>query len=161
MIMNKDLLQIGSVKKNEKGFYIQLEEEYREGLIALDGFSNLNILWWGNLYDTMDYRENVLIDKPYKPGPDKVGVFATRSPIRPNPILTTVIQVSQIDIGKGRLYTYYIDAEVDTPVLDIKPYFPCTDISKTVSTPVWSHDLPDSIEDSANYDWSRFLNFDD
>lgn len=159
--MNANLIQIGTVKKDEKGFYIQLENKYKAGLIGLNGFTNLNILWWGNLYDTIEYRNNVVIEKPYKPGPDEVGVFATRSPVRPNPILITVIFVADINVENGRIYTPYIDAEVDTPVLDIKPYFPCTDISKTVGTPKWCTMLPDSIEDSATFDWSSFFNFEE
>ncbi|GMQ55915.1 SAM-dependent methyltransferase [Vallitalea sediminicola] len=159
--MNVNLTQIASVKKDEKGFYIQLANEFKDGLISLTGFTNLNILWWGNLYDTIEYRKNVVIKKPYKTGPDEVGVFATRSPIRPNPILLTVIYVANVDIKNGRIYTHYIDAEIDTPVLDIKPYFPCTDISKNTGTPEWCAMLPDSIEGSATFDWSSFFNFEE
>lgn len=159
--MNVKLIQIGTVKHDEQGFYIQLKDEYIQGLTELEGFSHLNLLWWGHLYDTMEYRKNLTIEKPYKPGPEEVGVFATRSPIRPNPILVTVIMVSHIDMENGRIYTPYIDAEDKTPVLDIKPYFPCSDISSRVSTPKWCDMLPTSIEDSATFDWSLFFNFEE
>ncbi len=157
--MKAQLLEIGTVQQDENGCYIQLTEKYKAGLSGLEGFTHLNILWWGNLYDTMDYRENITVQKPYKPGPDQVGVFATRSPIRPNPVLITVIQVSSIDMEKGRIYTPYIDAETESPILDIKPYFPCSDIAKTVATPPWCAMLPMCIEDSATFDWSAFFNF--
>lgn len=158
--MNVQLIQIGSVEQDENGFYIQLIDKYKKGLAGLEGFTHLNVLWWGNLYDTMDYRDNITIQKPYKPGPEQVGVFATRSPIRPNPVLMTLIYAVNIDMEKGRIYTPYIDAENGTPVLDIKPYFPCSDIAKNVATPPWCATLPDCIEDAATFDWSTFFNFD-
>lgn len=157
--MNFQLMQIGRIQKDKQGFYIQLEEKYKEGLISLKGFSHINVLWWGHVYDTLENREKLVINKPYKPGPDNVGVFATRSPIRPNPILLSVIIVSDIDMKNGRIYTPYIDAEPNTAILDIKPYFPCTDISKNAVTPKWCNMLPESIEGSSLFDWSTFFNF--
>lgn len=157
--MDFKIIEIGKVKKENNNLYIQLGEKYKEGLISLKGFSNINVLWWGHLYDTKENRENLVINKPYKPGPDKVGVFATRSPIRPNPILLSVISISNIDLKNGRIYTPYIDAELNSTILDIKPYFPCTDISKSTTIPKWCNMLPKYIEESSTFDWSTFFNF--
>lgn len=159
--MEFDIQKIGTVEAGDEGFYIQVDDAVKQGLIGLEGFSHLNIVWWGHHYDDASYRDNLVIDKPYKTGPEQIGVFATRSPMRPNPILLTVISVMKLDIGKGRIYTPYIDAEEGTPVLDIKPYFPCSDISSGADTPKWCAILPKSIEESAEFDWSTFFNFEE
>ncbi len=53
-----------------------------------------------------------------------MGVFATRSPQRPNPIALSVAQVLRIDQEAGRIWIAYSDAEPGTPVLDLKPLYP-------------------------------------
>ena len=56
-----------------------------------------------------------------------MGVFATRSPARPNPIAMTASEVINIDFASGIIRVAFIDADEDTPVLDIKPYTPSFD----------------------------------
>jgi Uncharacterized conserved protein len=48
------------------------------------------------------------------------GVFATRSPDRPNPILITTVEVLSVDIDKGEVKVRGLDALDDSPILDIK-----------------------------------------
>ena len=76
--------------------------------------------------------------KPYTKGPETIGIFATRSPARPNPIALSVAPVIDIDIAPGIIRVAYIDADDATPVLDIKPYFPATERVRDVSVPAWS-----------------------
>jgi len=154
------LKAIGKVEPAEDGFAIKLNEEYRDALMGLTGFSHLHILWWADQVDSPQDRAVTVIDKPYKQGPDKLGIYATRSPIRPNPIADTVVYVTRIDHENGVIYTPYIDAEPDTPVLDIKIYLPCCDIVKNYSVPAWAEVFPDSLEDSAEFDWESVFNFD-
>ena len=150
---------IGEVQAVEGGFAIKVKADYREALTGLEGFSHLHILWWADQVDDAALRKTTVIDKPYKVGPDKLGIFATRSPIRPNPIAMTVIMVTGIDYEKGIIYTPYIDAEPNTPVLDIKNYFPCSDVVESHTTPQWAQSFPESIEASASFDWSTIFNF--
>ncbi len=147
--------KIGIISKDEKGTFIKLEKEYIPGLLEIDGFNYLTIIWWAYLYDEEKYRSNLLIPKPYVTGPDTIGVFATRSPIRPNPICISNIPVLSIDKENGKIYTYYIDAEEDTPVLDIKPYYPCSDRIHSAKTPNWNAHWPDSFEDSADFELGK------
>lgn len=149
---------IGVVKAGENGFQIVLDPQYKEGLTNIEGFSHLQIVWWGNLYDTEEARSNILIDKPYKKGPEKLGVFGTRSPVRPNPILLTNIYVSSIDHEKGIIDTPYIDAENNTPVLDIKPYHMSERI-KDCNVPDWCKSWPQWDEETASFDWGAEFNF--
>lgn len=153
-----NLKVIGRVNAKH-GFEIDIEEGYKEALTAMDGFGHLVVLWWANQADNPDLRKMTTTEKPYKTGPDTIGVFATRSPLRPNPICISVIDVIDIDYDQGIIYTSYIDAEDETPVLDIKPYYPCSDVVRGTKLPAWCSNLPNCIEESENFDWSHFFNF--
>lgn len=151
--------KIGEICSAEDGFAITISPEYKEGLTGLEGFSWVSIVWWAHQLDGPEYRKMVTTNKPYKKGPDTLGLFATRSPIRPNPIAVTPIYVLKIDMEAGVIYTPYIDAEVGTPVLDIKPYHGCTDVVSTISVPEWCAGWPKSIEESAHFNWDEVFNF--
>ena len=60
-----------------------------------------------------------------------MGIFATRAPLRPNPIALSTAEVLDIDQANGILRLAYIDALDGTPVLDIKPYTPSLDRVET------------------------------
>ena len=153
------LRQIGVVEQGDEGFKIRLEDEYRTGLTGIGGFSWLNILWWANNFDSDDYRKILTADKPYVNGPDKIGIFSTRSPLRPNPVMITAVYIIRIDFEAGILYTPYIDADDGTPVLDIKPYHGSTDRVDSWKVPEWCSAWPKTIEESASFDWEAVFNF--
>lgn len=148
------LSAIGQVRVSEDGFCLELDKAYLPALTGLDGFSNLDVLWWANLLDTPEHRAITTSPKPYKAGPDMLGIFATRSPLRPNPLALSVVSVLHIDYDGGKIYIPYIDAEDGTPILDIKPYHPATDRLKNVAVPAWCRHWPQYIEDSATFDWA-------
>jgi len=149
---------IGNIQFEKGLFSLKLHTEYKEGLINIDGFSHLQILWWGNQSEGDEHRSRIVISKPYKKGPDKLGVFATRSQFRPNPILLTTILVHKIDFKKGIIYTPYIDAENESPILDIKPFHRYENLSHC-QVPGWCSHWPSCYEDSANFDWEAEFNF--
>ncbi len=149
---------IGSIHSENGLFYIQVKDEYKEGLTSLNGFSKLQVVWWGDLFDASKERFELIIDQPYKSSPKEVGVFATRSQFRPNPILITTIIVEKIDFEKGIIYTPYIDAENDTPLLDIKPYHLYERVENCV-VPEWCNHWPSSSENAASFDWANEFNF--
>jgi tRNA-Thr(GGU) m(6)t(6)A37 methyltransferase TsaA len=94
--------------------YIELQPEYRDGLMDLDGFSHLILVWV--FHESEGYE---LIASP--PHDDEQhGVFATRSPKRPNPIGLTVVKLKEIE--GTTLYIEDPDMVDGTPLLDIKPY---------------------------------------
>jgi tRNA-Thr(GGU) m(6)t(6)A37 methyltransferase TsaA len=144
---------VGRVVVEGGGFSIAIDEPYREALNGLQGFSHLIVLFWCHYLDAPEYREMVSTEKPYKEGPDQIGIFATRSPARPNPIAITPVPVIGIDRDRGVVDIAYIDAEPDTPVLDIKPYLPAVDRIRDTTTPGWCSDWPAWYEDSATFDW--------
>lgn len=150
--------KIGNVKSENGIFAIQLEKEFIPGLTNIDGFQYLQVIWWGHLNDTIEKRNVLVANKPYKKGPEKIGVFATRSDYRPNPILITTIQVLKIDYEAGIIYTPYIDAIDGTSVLDIKPYHRIERI-KECGVPTWCEHWPKYYEEAASFDWENEFNF--
>ena len=146
---------IGTVHAGSQGFTIEIEKDCRPGLTGLGEFSHLVVAWWGNLVDGEEYRSYFVFDKPYTKGPEKLGVFATRSPVRPNPIELSTVTVINVDEKAGIIRVPWIDAEDGSPVLDIKPYHPSTDRVRNVKVPTWCDHWPEWLEDSANFDWSE------
>jgi tRNA-Thr(GGU) m(6)t(6)A37 methyltransferase TsaA len=158
---NKDITMtpIGTVKADNGSFTIEVAEKYRPGLTGLDGFSHIQVFWWCDRLDNEECRSITLADKPYIKAPAKLGIFATRSPVRPNPIALTSVPVLHIDHEGGIITIPYMDAEDGSPVVDIKPYHPATERIKKVSVPGWCSHWPQWYEDSAEFDWqAEFVN---
>ena len=90
-------------------------EEYKSGLDGLQECSHIILIYWMH-----KAKRNVL--KVIPPGSNECkGVFATRSPHRPNPIGLTVVNL--LEIRKNVLVVKGIDAIDKTPLIDIKPFF--------------------------------------
>ena len=87
---------------------------FREGLRDLEGFSHLILL-----YHMHRIQPAGLLVKPFL-GNKSHGVFATRSPGRPNPIGFSVVRLLSVEDGELRITD--VDILDQTPVLDIKPY---------------------------------------
>lgn len=98
-----------------------LDPAYREGLSGLEGCSHIHILTW--LHHA---PRNLIVQKP-RHAPEAKGVFAIRSPARPNPIGLHMAKIVRLDPTTGTIELDAIDVLDDTPVLDIKPWFPSVD----------------------------------
>jgi tRNA-Thr(GGU) m(6)t(6)A37 methyltransferase TsaA len=154
-----NLSPVGKVIARNGDFAIQISAPYLPALKGLAGFSHLNVLWWSHFLDAPDLRAQTVVNQPYQKGPAELGIFATRSPMRPNPICLSVAPVIHVDETSGLIHLAYIDAEDGTPVLDVKPYLPCSDRVRQVSTPAWNSHWPQCFEDSAEFDWeAEFVN---
>ena len=95
---------------------IEIKDKYADGLKDLDGFSHIHILYL--LHKVNGYMLEV---KPFMDN-DTHGVFATRSPKRPNRIGSSVVKLNKIE--KNTVFIENIDVLNETPLLDIKPYVP-------------------------------------
>lgn len=150
---------IGKVCNNENGTFIQVDEKYIPALQALEGFSHINVLWWFSDCDREELRNVLETQQPYKRAPEIMGIFATRSPMRPNPIALTAVEVIHIDYQHGLIQITFIDANDNTPVLDIKPYTPSLDRVEAPNVPEWCSEWPKSTEESGDFDWESVFNF--
>ena len=113
---HKDVSDIpkGRGAKHEANGTIEIQPELEAGLTDIDGFSHLFVLW---VFDRSEGFQ--LLVTP--PGEQVThGVFATRSPWRPNPIALTVVEL--LSREGPRLHVRGVDMLDGTPVLDIKPY---------------------------------------
>jgi len=150
---------IGRVNINGEGMFIEVEAKYIPAMQAIDGFSHLNVVWWFSDFDNEDMRNILEASQPYKKSPAVMGVFATRSPVRPNPIALSAVQVIGIDYKNGVIQVAYIDANNGTHVLDIKPYTPSLDRIEAPSVPQWCCHWPKSLEEAETFDWENEFNF--
>jgi tRNA (adenine37-N6)-methyltransferase len=102
---------------------VEVKPEYNKGLNGLEGFSHIILLYHFSLVKTA-----ALMIKPFLD--DKLhGVFATRSPARPNAIGISIVRL--IGIKNNRLNIQDVDIVDGTPLLDIKPYVPKFDCRRT------------------------------
>jgi len=98
---------------------IELEEQYAEGLSDLDGFSHIYLL-----YEFHMAQRTALTVTPFMDTTPR-GVFATRSPLRPNHIGISIVKL--IGVEKNILTVQGIDILNGSPLLDIKPYIAAFD----------------------------------
>lgn len=150
---------IGKIVINNKGMFIKILPEYKSALQALDGFSHLDIFWWFNKCDDEISRNVLEVNSPYKKSPEIMGIFATRSPMRPNPIGLTIAQILNIDHENGIIQIAYTDADNNSPVIDLKPYTPSLDRIETPIVPNWCSHWPKSLEASSDFNWENEFNF--
>ena len=100
--------------KHEALGVLNLLPEFEPGLTDIEGFSHLIILWEFDRSQGFELLGTPPIDnRPH-------GVFATRSPRRPNPIGLTIVELLRRE--GANLYVRGVDMLDGTPILDIKPY---------------------------------------
>lgn len=104
----------GAGAKHDAEGVLEVAPELEAGLTDIEGFSHLYVIW------VFDKSEGFALlgipptdDRPH-------GVFATRSPYRPNPIGLTVVRLLHRE--GNRLHVKGLDMQDGTPILDIKPY---------------------------------------
>lgn len=122
------------VEKDEGEFQIILRPEYKEGLRELEKFNYLFIIY--HIHRISRERGNI-VSPPWTEG-YKVGIFASRSPLRPNPIGISIVKIKKIE--NNVIFTSGLDVFDGTPLLDIKPYIKDLD-SKEDSNYGWIEDL--------------------
>ncbi len=109
---------------------IVFEPEYRnpDALRGLEGYSHLWLIWQFSQVEQDRWRPTVR--PPRLGGNTRMGVFATRSPYRPNPIGLSSVRLEGIEVREGLgpvLSVAGADLLDGTPIYDIKPYLPYTD----------------------------------
>ncbi|HHU70664.1 MAG TPA: SAM-dependent methyltransferase [Clostridiales bacterium] len=158
--MNKiKVIPIGKINNDKGDAAIKLDEKYRAALKGLEEYSHVQIVWWLDGCDNETDRARLIEKKPYKNGPEEIGVFALRSPERPNPIAVSNAQITFVNMTNGIIGLTYVDAYDGSAVLDIKPYTPSTDRVENPITPDWCSHWPKSVEESGEFDWVKEFNF--
>lgn len=102
-------------------FRIEIDERYRPALVGLGAFSHVWVLAWLHQAE----RSPLVIQPPHALNPR--GVFALRSPVRPNPIGLSAARLLRVEYDAGMIVLDAIDFLDGTPVIDVKPYRPGID----------------------------------
>lgn len=111
-------------------FSIVIDDKYVDGLKDLKKFHYIYVIYYA---DRVTRKTEMSVSPSWAEG-KKVGVFASRSPVRPNPLGLSIVRVK--DIVGNIIYTSGLDVFDGTPLLDIKPYIKDLD-----------------SKDDANYGW--------
>lgn len=104
------------------------DHQFLPAVKHLEQFSHVWLVYV--FHKNMNAPWHPLIDTPRVDTKEKIGVFATRSPHRPNPIGLSAVKLERIDVGAAggiEIHLNGVDILDETPVLDIKPYLPYAD----------------------------------
>ena len=109
---------------------IVFEPEYRnpDALRGIEGFSHLWLIWQFSRAIREEWSPTV--KPPRLGGNQRMGVFATRSPFRPNPIGLSCVRLQRVELHTAEgpvLWVAGIDLLDGTPIYDVKPYLPYAD----------------------------------
>lgn len=111
--------QPGLVKNAWARLKIRAELQPEEALQGLEGFSHVWLIWVFHQNKVSRYHAKV---HPPRMGGKSIGLFATRTPHRPNPIGLSLVEL--IKVEKDGIIVSGADLVDGTPILDIKPYLP-------------------------------------
>ena len=128
------LRPIGTVHKDSGRTTLVLNKDVEPALLGLDGYSHIWVLWWLDRNDTQEKRSILQVHPRGNRQNPLTGVFACRSPVRPNLIALTLCRI--LTVKDNVVEIDRIDAFADTPILDLKPYIPGYD-SAEATTPDW------------------------
>jgi len=115
---------------------VRIFPEFSDGLKGIDEFSHLIVLYWIHLRDNERERRTLRVFPRRHAVDVEVGVFACRSPSRPNPIGLCVVELVQVDACNLTLKG--LDALEGSPIVDIKPYIPRADSVPDARVPEWT-----------------------
>lgn len=141
-----NIVPIGRVTGTPNHLQLEIKPEFRSALKGLAQFSHCQVLWWLHEFADDQYRQITQINPPYDAA--LTGVFASRSPIRPNPIGLSVAAILSVNETSGIVEVAGLDAYLGTPILDIKAYFPSADRVMEVIIPKWAADWGDWTAES-------------
>lgn len=145
--------QPGLVPSSMAKIVLDKEWQPEQALEGLEGFSHLWVIFAFHQNKNLTYHAKV---HPPRMGGKQIGVFATRSPHRPNPIGLSLVKIEKIT--NNEIFISGVDLIDGTPVLDIKPYLPeiesiadarsgwTQEVSVTTKEVVWSAEISAQLE---------------
>lgn len=111
---------------------VEIADEWRDALDGLEGFSHIWLLW---CLDRLSPPSSPKVHPERRQDLPEVGLFATRSPQRPNPIAMTAVRL--VERQGSVLRVRGLDAFEGTPILDVKPYLRRGDSIPEAVMPDW------------------------
>lgn len=117
---------------------LEIEPRYEPMLDGIEGFSHIQVLYWPHLLEPGG-RALEKVHPRRRADIPKQGVFATRSPARPNPLLLSTVRLLAREGATLRVQG--LDAVDGSPILDIKPYAPELSEAENPRVPAWMEQL--------------------
>lgn len=111
---------VGWVGEEQERRFLEIKPELVDAIDGLNVGRSIWVFWWFDRNDTPEKRAILKVHPRGNPANPLRGVFATRSPVRPNLIALTLCKI--VAIEGSRIEVESIDAFPGTPILDIKPY---------------------------------------
>ncbi len=135
-----NVVPIGLVRKEDRRTWLEIHEEFRDALDGLKEGDWVKLILWFDGSDTPEKRSILKVHPYNNPQNPLTGVFATRSPVRPNPLALYTVRIESMEGGK--LYIDWIDARDGTPIADMKIFVERLDCpSRFSNVPVGEEDL--------------------
>ncbi|MBW1851740.1 MAG: tRNA (N6-threonylcarbamoyladenosine(37)-N6)-methyltransferase TrmO [Deltaproteobacteria bacterium] len=126
---------VGIIRKQGKSVAVEIYEEYKDGLLGLDQFSHVIMCFWFHKHDSPEQRNILRVHPRGNKANPLTGVFATRSPQRPNLFGISTCKILAID--GNIIYIDQTDAFNGSPVIDLKPYIATMDSIPNATAPEW------------------------
>ncbi len=134
------LRPIGRVEIAKDKAALRIFEPYVEGLLGLEAWSHVQVFYWFDRNDTPEKRRILRVHPRGNRENPLTGVFACRSPFRPNLIALSLCRILAVEGAVVRVEG--IDAFDGTPVLDLKPFTPADAPAGDVRVPDWARRGP-------------------
>ena len=120
---------MAAAREKGGGATVEIDPRFRLGLDGIEAFSHVALLTW------LDRAPRDLIVQKPRHAAEPCGVFALRSPARPNPVGLHVVRLLAVDAANSLLRLEAIDVLDGTPVVDVKPYYASTDAVPDAARP--------------------------
>lgn len=135
-LYQQSLSKLGTIRKQNGNYYLEIPDNFEQYINKLHGFSHIKVIWWFHKFEKDIYKKTLECSPPYENAP-KTGIFASRSPVRPNPIAITTAKIIEIDKKLKRIKVSLLDCFDNTPLLGISPYIPEVDFVSEYRLPKW------------------------
>jgi tRNA-Thr(GGU) m(6)t(6)A37 methyltransferase TsaA len=130
------LYPIGRVERKGKTVGLRIFDRYVEGLLGLEDWSHVNVLYWFDQNDTPQRRRVLRVHPRGDKQNPLTGVFACRAPVRPNLIALSLCKI--LSVRGNFIQVEDLDALDASPVLDLKPFVPLDAPTQGVRVPAWA-----------------------
>ena len=133
-----EIFPVGVIRKQKGIVTIEIYEKYKDALMGLDQFSHIMVCSWFHENDTPEKRSRLQVHPRRNETNPLTGIFACRSPVRPNPIAISTCKILSID--ENIIHIDTIDSFDGTRVIDIKPCMSKNDLTLEVKVPEWAEE---------------------
>jgi len=129
------LFSIGRIVNRQKACRIEVDEKYKDAMLGLKHFSHIDVFYWFHENDHINNRGILQVHPRGDSANPLSGVFATRSPNRPNLIAVTRCRIESV--AGSTIEIDAIDARDQSPLIDIKCHIPSRRETEEVIVPDW------------------------